>query len=207
MHRPAGELRKLRYMAAFLPLIFSMNATAETVLSASFTTNSDGFSYSDDGFRGTSQPSFASGSYQSAGGFSGGGLRVLVGGVNNVVVSNGMSGGWSRQFTLAAAATVSVSLRYRLIVDRTYEDDEYGEALVAIDGALVGPGPADYLERFFGVLPAPATNIDSGWKQVTFNVPLAAGTHTLRVGGYNNKKTTSTEITTIRFDDIALALP
>ena len=41
-------------------LVLSAQARAQTVLSASFNTSSDGFVYSDDKFRGTNQPRFAS---------------------------------------------------------------------------------------------------------------------------------------------------
>lgn len=210
MHGHARLLgRTLCHLAGFLFLLPSMNAVAGTVLTASFDAGSDGFTYADDVFRQTTppqpQPTYATGSYVATEGFSGGGLRVVVGGVDSVEVTTGMSGGWSKPFTLGTAGTVNVSLRYRLVFSKSYESGEFGEALVSIDDVLVGPGTpgVDYLERFTGADQNPPTALDSGWKQVSFNVAgLGAGTHTLRVGGYNNMKTASNEKTTIRFDDI-----
>jgi len=58
-----------------------------------FDANSDGFTYLDDTFRGTSKPNYASGNYIASGAYTGGGLRVLIGGINSQNIQ-GMSGGW-----------------------------------------------------------------------------------------------------------------
>jgi len=70
-----------------------------------FDTTADGFTYVDDTFRGTSKPNYASGNYIASGAYTGGGLRVLIGGVNSQNIQN-MSGGWRRSFTLAAPLRV-----------------------------------------------------------------------------------------------------
>ena len=79
------------------------------VISASFNANADGFTYADDRFRGTTQPSYASGTRVASGGFAGGALQVVVGGVNKQTVA-GMSGGWTRTFTLSGSATLHADI-------------------------------------------------------------------------------------------------
>ena len=149
-----------------------------------------GFSYSDDTFRGTKNPGYASGSTE------GGAMKVSLGGIDSVDITNGMSGGWKSTFKTGTSGKVEINLMYRLITSR-YDSDECGQALVAIDGKLIGLNGADYLERICGAG-------DSGWQQVALNVSLTAGSHTLIVGGYNNKKTSSGEATEILFDNIEI---
>src|SRR4029453_6211410 len=48
-----------------------------------FDADADGFTYADDLFRGTNEPGYASGNYISSGGFTGGALRVAIGGINS----------------------------------------------------------------------------------------------------------------------------
>lgn len=149
-----------------------------------------GFSYSDDTFRGTKNPGYASGSTE------GGAMKVSLGGIDTVDITNGMSGGWKSTFKTGTSGKVEINLMYRLITSR-YDSDECGQAMVAIDGKFIGLDGADYLERICG-------EGDSGWQQVTLNVSLTAGSHTLIVGGYNNKKTSSGEATEILFDNIEI---
>src|SRR5262249_62282802 len=86
---------------------------ATTVLEAHFDTDADGFVYADDGFRGTAQPAYASGTRLATGGFTGGALQVLLGGIDNATILN-MSAGWSHSFTLPSAGRVQLSLRFNL---------------------------------------------------------------------------------------------
>ena len=173
-------------------------------LSNGFDTDAEGFTYGDDTFNGTSESAYASGTYVAAGGYSGGGLRVTVGGQDNATVT-GMSGGWSRDFDLASADTVLIELRYRLLVSGAYEGDECGQALAAVDGVAVGPGSSGILNEFCGDDPQTNIDKDSNWVQVSFEVSLGAGTHTLTVGAYNNKKTRMNEFTQVFFDDITVS--
>ena len=96
-----------------------------------------GFSYQDDTF-GTGNPDFATGQHEPGGGFNGtGGLRVQAGG-DTPNGSPDSSGGWVQQFSLASATVVEISLRYRLIVNSGFENDESCMALAEIDGARLG---------------------------------------------------------------------
>ena len=49
-------------------------------------------------------------------------------------------------------------------------------------------------------------NTGTGWQTFSFSVPLAAGDHTIVLGGYNSKKTTADEITTVVIDDVLVAV-
>lgn len=194
-------MKNLTSVAAFLFLLgLSTYARAQqVVLSATFNSWAQGFTYADDTFRGTTQPGYAVGNFVSTGGFAGGGLRVIVGGVNNTAIE-GMSGGWSKAFSVSGNGSVSITLKYRLVFPAAYEPDECGQALVSLDGVLVGPGPGDFLQQFCGT----GVVQNSEWQTATFAVVVIGGAHTLTVGGWNNKKNASAEKTTIFFDDIVV---
>jgi hypothetical protein len=137
------------------------------------------FAYQDDTFRGTSNPSFAAGTYEAAGGQTGGGLRVVVGGN-----STNMSGGWTANFNIVGVPTsVDVQASFRLLFTGGYEPDEVGQALLSIDGVLVGVDPDDYLFQFTG---DGSTNWDSGWITEPLTLSLAPGAHQINVGGFYN---------------------
>ena len=168
---------------------------------AHFDVDDEGFRYQDDAFRGTNAPAYASGAYSAGGGFSGGGLGVTLGGIDGADI-NGMSGGWERQFNLTQAQNVSISVRYNLTLAANYESNELGQALLSIDGSLVGVGSNDYLAQIAGDGNggSPTT---TGWVQVDLDLgTLSSGLHTLVVGGFNNLKTFDDESTTVFIDDI-----
>lgn len=169
---------------------------------ADFDTDEDGFTYGDDHFRSTGQPAYAAGSRISSGGYSGGALQVDIGNVNNNNII-GMSGGWSRNITLSAAANIRLSFRYNLSQTNQYESDEYSEVLVSVDGTLHGTPPDDYVARLVGDGsggPVPST----GWQLFQVDLgTLGAGTHTIVIGGYNNKKNHVNEATTVLVDEVS----
>ncbi|MCP4304379.1 MAG: hypothetical protein GY788_05775, partial [bacterium] len=171
------------------------------VHSATFDTDSEGFAYADDAFLSTSQPAYADGAWDAAAGFSGGGLRVTLGGIDDIEVLD-MSGGWSKNFTATTDSTASLTLRYRLDASdpATFEPDEYAEALVGVDGTIVNYAGNPYLERIY----------DGGfgvWQQVTLDLgQWSAGAHTITLGGYVNKKTFNDEDADIYFDDFVLTI-
>jgi len=75
---------------------------------------------------------------------------------------------------------------------------------VSIDGRLVGIGLNDYVARVFGDGPGGAP-VTTGWKTVTVNLGmLGSGSHTVTIGGYNNKKTDANESTDLRIDDVTV---
>ena len=173
------------------------------LVDASFGAGPEGFSYQDDAFRGTSRPALADGTWTSTGGNPGGSLRVLLSGSSTPVL--GVSGGWRRDFTLDEAATIRVVFDYNLTQSPQYGTDEYSEVLVSVDGTLHGTPPNDYVARVVGDGPG-GSEISTGWRSFQALVgPLAAGTHTLIVGGYNNKTDQPLESTEVRLDNVSIA--
>ena len=109
------------------------------LLQANFDSDDEGFLFLTDIFRSTSAAFYASGNYISSGGYAGGALRVVLGGIDNSIIS-GMSGGWQKTFTLAADSNVTVSFVYKLTQAANYEPDEFSQALISVDGTLYGEG-------------------------------------------------------------------
>ena len=177
---------------------------ASVIFHATFDAGADGFTYADDAFRGTAQPGYASGAHSPTGGFTGGGLTVGLGGVDDADIT-GMSGGWWRSFVLDAPARVSVTFRLRLTQAADYESDEFSEGLLSLDGVLVGGGAGDALVRLAGNGNGGSPRT-SGFQLFQVDLgTLAAGTHTLALGGYNNQKTLANESTEVVVDEVILA--
>jgi hypothetical protein len=176
------------------------------VLTANFNSGQNSFTYSDNVFRGATQSSYASGSRISSGGFTGGALRVQLGGINSSTITN-MSGGWRRTFTLSAPAAVSLSFRYNLDQGADYESDEISQMLASVDGLLRGVFPGVYVAQVAGNGNG-GSAVGTGWRLFETSLgTLPAGTHTLILGGYNNKKNGSSERTTILIDDVSVTVP
>jgi hypothetical protein len=175
--------------------------TSDTLIASHFDAGAESFTYQDDAFRGSREPNYADGSWESWAGHTGGGLLIDIGGINNSDIRD-MSGGWERVFTMNEAGNVALSFRYRLTQASDYESDEYSQMLVTVDGVLYGEPPHDYVARITGNGDG-GPSISTDWQ--TFNVEvgsLTAGPHTLVIGGYNYKKTRSNEVTNIRIDDV-----
>jgi hypothetical protein len=173
-------------------------AAPETLLSANFNSGTNGFTYFDDTFLSTNAGTYESGAQGLAIGFgASGGLRVILGGINNSAVS-GMSGGWSHDITLSGSEDVTVTFRYDLSPSPNYESNEYSQVMLSVDGTLYGTNGQNYISRISG-------GGDTGWVTVTLDLGvLSAGTHTLTIGGYNNHKDASNESTTILLDDVTV---
>ena len=112
------------------------------------------------------------------------------------------SGRWEGSFTLASAEEVTLSFRYNLTLSSEYEANEFGQAIASIDGAGIAGAGSDYIVQLDGDGNggSPTT---SGWVQFNVNLgTLSAGSHTITIGGYNNIKTMTDEITTVEIDDV-----
>ena len=178
-------------------------AGPDTLIAADFNTGDEAFVYHDDAFRGTSKPTYAGGAWSPTDGHTGGGLTVDVGGVNLFWITD-MSGGWERLFTLTEPGNIRLSLRYELEQAPDYEADEYSQMLVSVDGVLYGDAPFDYVDMVAGD-GSGGSPISTDWQIFeTVIGPLTGGPHTLIVGGFNNKKTSTSESTTVRIDDITV---
>jgi hypothetical protein len=174
------------------------------VLSARFDQSAQGFAFTAGGFRGGAASRFATGQFSASGGASGGGLVLALGGIDDTP-AQAIGGGFSRTFTLASTAALTVRLQVRVTQSPNYEADEFSEALLALDGRLIGAGGKDFLARIAGDGNGGAPR-STGW--ITVTVPLGtvpAGTHTLRIGGFNSKKTLTDERTEIAIDDVTIA--
>ncbi len=179
------------------------SALTTTLLSATFDADPGGFAYADNVFRGAAQAAYASGLWSASGGQSGGAIRVDLGGVDNNTVS-GMSGGWSRAFTTAEPLRVSLSLHVNVTQTAEYESDETSQALVGVDGQLRGISTADFVAQIAGDGNGGAVRT-TGWRRAVVDVGLlAAGNHTLTVGGFNSKKTAQNESSSVLIDNVAL---
>jgi hypothetical protein len=166
-----------------------------------FAATSDGFTYADDAF-GTSNPGYASGAWQNQGGGDGA-LRVTLGGINDNDI-NGMSGAWERSFDLEAAGHVVLSFQYKMTMTSEYESNEFSTVLAAVDGALLGSGGNDYIDRLAGNGNG-GSSVSTGWQVFTIDLgELDAGSHTLELGGFNNLKTLADESTEILFDNVTV---
>ena len=173
----------------------------QTLIEADFNSDLDGFTYSDDAF-GTSNAKRASGKLDNNDGEDGSGaLEVkLGGGDDDDDDSVDMSGGFEQSFTVSEDGTASLTFSYRMDMDSHYENDEYTEVLVSIDGEMVSLDGNDYIARLEG-------GGDTGWQTVTIDLgSLPEGEHSLVLGGYNNKSTSRSEKTEINFDDLSLTL-
>ncbi|MEQ8357646.1 MAG: Ig-like domain-containing protein [Kiloniellaceae bacterium] len=174
-------------------------------IEAGFDVDEDGFSYADDAFRATAQPGYADGAYIGAGGFSGGGLRVVLGGIDDVDIL-GMSGGWQYQLDLTEASEVEVTFRYQLTHAGPHENDEYAEVLFSFDGTLYGSGANDYIARITGDGNA-GPDLTTGWQSFTVDLGLqTAGTYSVVIGGYSNKKTFNDEWTEVLVDEVDITV-
>ena len=184
---------------------FLWSVTEVTILvNANFDTDAEGFTYNDDTFRGTSEPTYASGTWSSTAGLTGGGLQVLLGGIDDNDIF-GMSGGWRYDFNIDVTAQTTLSFQYKLTQASEFEDDEFSQALVSVDGALLGQDGPDYLAQITGDGNG-GPNQSTDWRFFTVDLgTLAVGSHTLVIGGYNNKKTLADETTEILVDDVIIS--
>ena len=185
--------------------VYSAAAGMTTIMNSTFDADAEGFTYADDPFvaPSTSNPGFADGVYDAAGGLTGGGLRVDLAGA---VTTGAVSGGWSDTFNLAQAETVTVSLQYRMVMSEMYEANEFGEIFLEVDGVLYGSDTNNSLLHNVGDGNGGAV-YDSGWQFATFDIALGAGAHTILVGAHNNDSTAADEYVTAYFDDIQVTGP
>lgn len=190
--------------AAVDDLSITATTSSGPLLSASFDTDAQGFSYQDDAFQVTAQPDYASGDWLAAGGHDGGALRVSLGGVDTEIV-DGMSGGWSQTFTLPAEGAVTIAFWFNLTQSPDYEEDEISQALFSVDGVLYGYPPDDFLAQIIGN--GNGGSLEStGWQLFSVDLGmLAEGAHTLTIGGYNSRKTYTNEITEVLIDDLVVS--
>jgi len=150
----------------------------------------DDFTYSDNTFGDSQNGLYASGSIE------GDMLKVTLGGVDGRDVLDGISGGWSDAFEMDTNGYATITFSYRLIAER-YDSDECTQVLLAVDGSFLGLESEDYVDQICGIG-------DTDWRRARLEVYLSAGSHSINLGGYNNKKTGPNEIAEILFKDIEI---
>ena len=171
-------------------------------MDAKFSGNSsDGFTYKDGTFRGTSNATqYADGGTQT----TDDGRDVIfvrLGGIDTDTV-NEISGGWSRIFSLNRRSNISISIVFQLEVAHEFDIMEISEALCSLDGQILRNGAFEYLAQLtgngFG-----GSAIRDGFRQVNLNATnVESGNHTLVVGGHLTSKSYDDEVTYIRFDSV-----
>ncbi len=75
--------------------------------------------------------------------------------------------------------------------------------MAAIDNTTLGQSPNDYVVQITGNGNGGAVQT-TGWQTFQASIALAAGSHTVTLGGYNNKKNTASESTAVLIDDVSM---
>ena len=186
-----SELRATRSHA----IASAQNGTDVVALNANFGSGAQGFVFVDDAFNGTNNPTYT---YATIGFFFGSTkLYIELGGLNNNDII-GMSGAWERVVNVPAATTGQLSFQYRLTQAADYESDEFSHALVSVNGGvpqvvavITGDGTGGSFQ---------STDLQTA----SIDLDLVAGNNTIRIGAYNNKKTSINEVTAMVIDDVVV---
>ena len=165
---------------------------------ANFNTGLNGYAYIDDYFGASSGGgAFSNGTRDTGnGGLANGSLRIDLGGIDNSTRTN-MSGAFQEVYTKASATTnVYLQVSYRIFHDQNFEAGETAFAFYDLNGTVVG---IDSLNGNGNGGP----DMDTGWITTTINFGvLAAGNHTLSLGGFLTQKTFNDESSIVWFDDV-----
>ncbi|MEQ8603642.1 MAG: tandem-95 repeat protein [Marivibrio sp.] len=166
-----------------------------TLLSEDFDDDVGGFSYEDGVFGGGDNDDKEHGRYKQ----NDGQIEVTLGGGGGADVTDGMSGGYSRSFTVDQAVTgAKLTFSYKVEMANHFEEDEIADLMVSIDGQTLGVDGESYVERVAG-------GGDTGWKTVTIDLPeLSQGSHEITLGGYLNQSTSSNERVEFHFTEVAI---
>jgi len=167
-------------------------------VAAGFDADADGFSYGDD-VSNTYNAPYADGTWSAAGGATGGGISVMLGQGS----PGATSGGWSVDFSLAEPGSVTVSVDVRLQMDGDYGIDDYGEAILLVDGVRYGPADDFSLIHVNGDGPG-GGDVDTGWVSLVVSVDLDPGDHTLTLGAFNNNAADLTEYVQVSLDNVVV---
>lgn len=109
-----------------------------------------------------------------------------------------MSGGWAYTFSLVQAGTIELVFTWELVVDMNYESDEFGEMIVSLDG------DERVIQRLTGDGNGGSDGTATGTANTEIWLNVGTGSHTVILGGYNNKKTFNDEFTRVRLDHVKI---
>jgi hypothetical protein len=177
------------------PTVIVSNPDATLPFSATFDTNTDGFTFRASVFRSNRNPRLAAGVLQTNGV-----LQVNLGSTSTSTSGNpngDVSGGFLRSFVLDQDAAVTVEFLFRIKTSSAAGSSDIAQAMASIDGVLLGQAPFDVVGQVVG-------DADSVWKRFRVSTAiLSAGSHTLTLGGYCS---TTDSPTIIRFDNVQLTV-
>lgn len=115
-----------------------------------------------------------------------------------------VSGGFTNTFTTTSDGYVTLEFDYSIAVtNNEYESDEYGEVWAWVDGMFIGDAYGSDGVHYIDYVRGEFSTSANGSYTVT--IPLSAGTHTLILGGYNNKSTWEDETITVCFDNVRVS--
>lgn len=174
-----------------------------TLITTNFNATLESFVYADNSFGGTGG-AYVNGTRSTTDGVNGNGSLEIVFDGTNATVSGTMSGAFSRTFTATTDADDTVlTFDYKVIRTGTYETNEDSFVYIDLDGVKYGLNGNDHIIRYESDGNDPTYN--SGWVHIELNLgTIAAGSHTLTVGGMVEGKDAANEDTTIRFDNIVM---
>ncbi len=163
-----------------------------THVDANFSSDTEGFSFVAGG-------GYAADSHDSSEG--GGSLKMVLG---NNTPNDPSIGAWTTSFNLNSAQTVNISFKYKMFVHSDFENNEYGQVGISVDG-----GPATYLpvstespnDRLDGV-PGEWSMGSDVWQNYANALSLGVGPHTITLVGFNNNSSEGSEDVSIWFDDV-----
>lgn len=181
---------------------YKLGQIAAVLFEWRFDTSAEGWTLVRNPFGTSGNTAYENGAWGASFGTSGGGLRTRTGNIDNTAYTNGASTAWSRSFHLDTARTVAIGFKWRMVFPQAFESDERGEARFRLDGQYYGSGAAASLVQFFGSV---GQEQDTGWRRYDLTVNLAAGDHTIQVGGWNNRRTASDEYVDVYLDDVTIA--
>ena len=159
--------------------------------------NNDGFEFTADTFNQTNEPDFSQGRVNNDQ------LIVELGGINNDDIT-GMSGGFVQTLNLDEDASVSITVTCELIISSEYENDEFSQVLLSVDGELIGLNGESFVLELTGDGNG-GNDQTTGKQTATIDLgQLEAGNHEIIIGAFNNKKTFNNENTIATFEDISI---
>jgi len=123
-------------------------------------------------------------------------LAIQLGDQDNATVTD-MQGHWETSFELSSPADVTISFVYRMTQSSEYESDEISRTFFQLDGTA-----PTLLAEIQGDGNGGSFRTTGFQNFSTTFLGLAAGTHTIKLIGFNNKKTFNDEFSNYAFDDV-----
>ena len=167
-----------------------------------------GFTYADNTFGTNAPDAYATGNLVTDFGNPGSSLNIAM--VRAEAFNNrNVSGGWSRTINLPTAGTLRISFDARVRMLGGFETGEFGQAILAVNGTRYGPvGTAPNLSLIQTSGGGNAVSeVPSTWQSFTIDIPgLAAGDHTILLGGFVNRPADASENCQVYFDNVNISV-